>query len=451
VTAVLRPRPELGAPGLWHFPDFTESRLGNGLRLMTLHRPGKQIATVAVVLDVPADADPAGLEGTAALAARALNEGTQDRSVDEFADALERHGAGFGADAGYSGLTATLDVPVTRLESAFGLLCEAVTRPAFEPGEVDRVARQRLAEIVRERSNPPSRASVEFGAALHAAGTRRATPVAGTETTVSALTAAEVAAHYNGRASAAGSTVLVAGDLSGIDVAALVEDGLGAWTGADAGRWTPSEPSVVPGPRAVVVDRPDAVQTQVVIGHGAPDRRSPRWAAMALAAYAVGGTLTSRIDAVLREEKGYTYGMRARFAPDRRGGTFTVSGSFDTANTGPALDDLARILRGAVDEGLRQDERDAASEFLAGVSPTRWETPDSLVRQAATLVGCDLPVSWVNEYLRGLREASLDEVNDALRAHVRPDELVVVAVGAADQITAPLESLGFGKAEVLTA
>jgi predicted Zn-dependent peptidase len=193
------------------------------------------------------------------------------------------------------------------------------------------------------------------------------------------------------------------------------------------------------------------VQTQVVIGHGAPDRRSPEWAAMALAAYALGGTLTSRIDAVLREEKGYTYGMRARFAPDRRGGTFTVSGSFDTANTGPALDDLARILRGAVDEGLRQDERDAASEFLAGVSPTRWETPDSLVRQAATLVGCDLPVSWVNEYLRGLREASLDEVNDALRAHVRPDELVVVAVGAADQITAPLESLGFGKAEVLTA
>ena len=93
----------------------------------------------------------------------------------------------------------------------------------------------------------------------------------------------------------------------------------------------------------------------------------------------------------------------------------------------------------------------APSEFLAGVSPTRWETPDSLVRQAATLVGCDLPVSWVNEYLRGLRDSSLDEVNAALRAHVRPDELVVVAVGAADQITGPLERLGFGTPEVLPA
>ena len=451
MSALLRPRPELGSPAAWRFPDFEETRLGNGMRVLWLHRPGKQVATVAAVLDLPVDADPAGLEGAASIAARSLNEGTRTRSVDEFADALERHGATFGADAGYSGLTATLDVPVSRLVSAFPLLCEALTAPAFPAGEVDRVARQRLAEIVRERSNPPSRAAVEFGAALHAPGTRRALPSAGTEASVSALTAADVGALYGGRASASTATLLVAGDLAGIDVPALVSDGLGSWTGASAPAWSPSEPSVVPGPRSVVVDRPDAVQTQVVIGHGSVDRRSPDWAAMALAAYALGGTLTSRIDAVLREEKGYTYGMRARFAPDRLGGTFTVSGSFDTANTEPALDDLAGILRGAVAEGLRQDERDAASEFLAGVSPTRWETPDSLVRQAATLVGCDLPLSWVNEYLTGLRESSLDDVNAALRTHVRPDELVVVAVGAASGITGPLERLGFGTPEVLPA
>jgi predicted Zn-dependent peptidase len=449
--ADLRPRPELGSPVAWRFPDFAETTLGNGIRLLTLHRPGKQVATVAAVLDIPADSDPAGGEGTASIAARSLSEGTESLTVDEFADALERNGANFGADAGYSGLSATLDVPVSRLASALPLMCDAVTRPAFPPVEVERLTRQRLAEIVRERSNPPSRASVEFGAALHAPGTRRALPTAGSEATVSGLTVAGVAAHYGARASAATATVLVAGDLSGLDVEALVAEGFGAWTGAAAALWTPTEPATVPGPRSVVVDRPDSVQTQIVIGHGAPDRRSPDWAAAALAAYAVGGALTSRIDAVLREEKGYTYGMRARFAPDRRGGTFTVSGSFDTQNTEPALDDLARILREAVAEGLRQDERDAASEYLAGVSPTRWETPESLVRQAATLVGCDLPVSWVNGYLTGLREATLDEVNAALRAHVRPDELVVVAVGAAAEITGPLERLGFGTPVVLPA
>jgi predicted Zn-dependent peptidase len=143
--------------------------------------------------------------------------------------------------------------------------------------------------------------------------------------------------------------------------------------------------------------------------------------------------------------------MRARFSPHRRGGTFAVSGSVDTGNTEPALDDLAGILRTAVAEGLRDDERLTAREFLVGVSPTRWETAEALVSQISTVVGCDLPVSWIDEYLTGLRESSLDDVNGALRRHVRPDDLLVVAVGEAASVTAPLERLGFGTPTVIPA
>jgi predicted Zn-dependent peptidase len=451
VTAVLRTRPGLAEPSPWHFPEVAEARLPNGVRILSLHRPGKLVATVAVLVDLPVDADPAGLEGGASVAARSLSEGTQDRDVDAFADALERQGATFHADAGYSGLTATLDVPVSRLAAAFPLLCEAVTRPAFATSEVDRVRQQRLAEIVRERSNPPSRAALEFSGALHAPGTRLAVPAAGTAETVGALTAQDVVDLYAGRVSAATTTVVVAGDLRGVDVVELVLRELGSWTGSAAPAWTPTEPVTLGGPRAVVVDRPGAVQTQLVLGHGSVDRRSPDWAAMALVGHALGGTLTSRIDAVLREEKGYTYGMRARFAPHRRGGSFTVSGSVDTENTEPALDDLAGILRGAVAEGLRADERDTAREFLVGVSPTRWETAEAVVSQISTVVGCDLPVSWIDDYLAGLRDSTLDDVNAALRAHVRPDDLLVVAVGEASAVTEPLERLGFGTPAVVPA
>lgn len=451
MTAVLRPRPTLGEPSPWHFPEVADARLPNGIRILTLHRPGKQVASVAVVLDLPVDADPSGLEGAASIAARSLSEGTAERDADGFADALERQGATFHADAGYAGLTATLDVPVSRIGAAFPLLCEALTRPAFAPGEVDRVRQQRLAEIVRERSNPPSRAGLEFSGALNAPGTRMAVPAAGTEATVAALGAQDVTDLYASRVSAATTTLVVAGDLRGVDVVELVLRELGSWTGSAAPAWTPTEPSVLGGRRAVVVDRPGAVQTQLVLGHGSVDRRSPDWAATALVAHALGGTLTSRIDAVLREEKGYTYGMRARFAPHRRGGSFTVSGSVDTPNTEPALDDLVGILRTAVAEGLRQDERDTASEYLVGVSPTRWETAEAVVGQIATVVGCDLPPSWIDGYLAGLRDSTLDDVNAALQAHVRPDDLLVVAVGEASAVTGPLERLGFGTPTVLPA
>src|SRR5260370_32895154 len=63
--------------------------------------------------------------------------------------------------------------------------------------------------------------------------------------------------------------------------------------------------------RVVIVDRPDAVQTQLLIGRTGPDRHDRVWPALGLGTYCLGGTLTSRLDRVLREEKDYTYGGRA--------------------------------------------------------------------------------------------------------------------------------------------
>ena len=450
MTAALAPRPVLGPPSAYRFPSITDTRLANGLRVLAVHLPGKLVASVSVLLDVPVDADPVGLEGLSVIAARCLDEGTQSLAAEAFADALERQGASFHAGAGYDGMTATLEVPVSRLATAVPLLADAVLRPVFPAHEVDRVRNQRLAEIVQEQSSPAARASLDFTAALHARGTRRSLPAAGDVAGVTALSADVVAQGYGSRAAASTTTVIVVGDLSGVDPVALVDGAFAGW--ASTGElWTPTIPSYEGSRRAVVVDRPGAAQTQLVLGHSAPDRSAPDWSAMGLAAYALGGTLTSRIDAVLREEKGYTYGMRASFAPQRRGGAFTISGSVDTGNTRPALQDLMSVLRTAHDEGLREDEHVAAREYLVGVSPMRWETPAAVAAQLGAVVGNDLPLSWIDSYLEGLRSATLDDINTAMRARVKTDELLVVAVGEAASIVGPLEELGFGSAEVVEA
>ena len=449
-TATLQGRPVLGEPVRWHFPALDRDRLPNGLTVLGVHLPGKLVASAAVLVDLPVDSDPAGREGLAAVAASALSEGTDERDAEAFADALERQGASFDADAGYRGLSALLAVPVSRLEAGLGLLAEAVTRPAFGAPDVDRVVQRRLAQIDSTRSNPAGRAALEFTAALHQPGTRMAVPDGGTRETVAPITAADVAAGYAARAAAATSTLLVAGDLTGLDVSALAAAAFGDWTGAAAEPWTPTEPGPDTGHRAVIVDRPGSVQTQLVLGHSSADRRSPAWPAMTLAAYAVGGTLTSRIDAVLREEKGYTYGMRGRFEAHRRTGTFTVSGSVDTQNTPAALRDLDGILRVAVEGGLTPQEHAAARDYLVGVSPMRWETPGSVARQLISVVGNDLPVDWVDGFLDGMRAATLADLDAALRAQVRPADLLLVAVGEAATIADPLRDLGYGEPVVLT-
>jgi predicted Zn-dependent peptidase len=120
-----------------------------------------------------------------------------------------------------------------------------------------------------------------------------------------------VRAFYQAHVRPAVATAVVVGDLTGIDLDAVLAGTLGGWTGDAAG--PVHVPPVTAGDtgRVVIVDRPGAVQTQLLIGRTGPDRHDQVWPALLLGTYCLGGTLTSRLDRVLREEKGYTYGVRA--------------------------------------------------------------------------------------------------------------------------------------------
>jgi predicted Zn-dependent peptidase len=137
--------------------------------------------------------------------------------------------------------------------------------------------------------------------------------------------------------------------------------------------------------------------------------------------------------------------MRASFVPSRRSAAFTISGSVDTRSTAPALKDLTTVLTTALAGGLQPDELVAARDYLVGVSPMRWETPAAVAAQVIALVGNDLPLGYTDEFLDGMRTATLPELDAALRREVRPDDLIIVAVGEADAVVGPLRHLGFGE------
>lgn len=439
---VLQPRPTLGAPREWRFPAVRVQRLDSGLPVHACHLPGKALAAVSLLLDLPVTADPPGRDGLAVLAARSLDEGTVHRDAEAFADALERLGASYVAHADGTGLTVAVEAPAPRLRDALALLAESVTSPAFPVSEVERVRRQRVDQIRQEHADPGHRAALAFRAAVHDPSTRAARPDGGTAGTVAAVERDEIARLVGERFDPATSAVVVAGDLAGDDPVALVAEALGGWTSHGARRTPAVEPVPSRGPRVVVVDRPGSVQTQLVLGQLGPDRSSADWSALTVGAHVLGGTLTSRIDAVLREEKGYTYGMRAGFSASRRGGSFSVRGAVDAAATGPAVEDLLGVVRRTVEGGITAAERDAASLYLVGVSPLRWETPEAVASQVGALVGADLDAGWVDGFLHGMRSADVDTVSAALRRHLDVEAMVLVAVGAAEQVEPALRALG---------
>jgi predicted Zn-dependent peptidase len=209
--------------------------------------------------------------------------------------------------------------------------------------------------------------------------------------------------------------------------------------------------------RVVIVDRPGAVQTQLLIGRVGPDRHDRVWPAQVLGTYCLGGTLTSRLDRVLREEKGYTYGVRAfgqvlRSAPDGTGAAMlAISGSVDTPNTGPALEDLWTVLRTLAAEGLTDAERDVAVQNLVGVAPLKYETAAAVASTLADQVEQHLPDDYQATLYRQLAATGTVEATAAAVSAFPVDRLVTVLVGDAAQIKAPVEALGIGEVTVVAA
>jgi zinc protease len=444
-------RPAVSAPEPWSFPEAQQVALANGLGVVSYDIPGQYVISVRLAVPMPLDREPRDLEGVATIMARTLDEGTARHTAEEFAELLERKGIALGAGVSEPGLVVDLDVSKRHLSEALDLLSQAVREPAFPAKEVSRHVKTRLAEIDQERALPGQRAALEFISTYFDADERASRPSAGTKATISAITPQDLVAFHAANLVPTDATVVVAGDLSGLDVVSEVERALGSWRGAAADAVEPREAArAVDAGRIVFLDRPGSVQTEFYVGCPGPDRGvEGGWAAYQVLGFVVGGSPNARIDAVLREDKGFTYGIRSGFRPRRRGGVFLTSGSVRADSTVEALGLLLQILDRAR-EGFTEDETRAGVDFIGKTAPGRFATADTVADEAAGLSLEGLTTEFTTANLRALADVDPAALSEAYGRYVS-GEWTVVVVGDASLYAEGVRGLGRGEVTILPA
>ncbi len=238
--------------------------------------------------------------------------------------------------------------------------------------------------------------------------------------------------------------LLVAGDLDRLD---LTELGEVAFAGTSGEPRTPEGPLTVPlrdNRKVILVDRPTSVQSVLRLGHRAPHRAHPDYVTMWLAATVLGGAFTSRLNHLIREVKGYTYGIRGEFGLSRRFGRFLVSSSVQTAVTAPALVDTVGEISRTAAGGVTEDELEVARRWRAGQLSVDMQTPGSVLGALATLVVHGLPDDYYASLRRTLLAATVDEVSAAAATHLHPQGLTLVVEGDAALIRDELVASGLG-------
>ncbi len=440
--------PEPGPLPAIVLPDLRRFSLSNGLPVLLAEKHELPLVAIEVLCPGGAGAVAPARAGLASFTADMLDEGAGERSALAFAAELERLGASLHTGAGYDGSHVEMLVLKPRLEEGLDLLADLLLRPTFPEHDLERVRRERIDLALQLLDQPSSVANDVLAGVLYGAGHPWGPPLLGTGATLTGLGRADVVAYHVERYHAGNATVVVAGDVTASELEALLEPRLGGWR-----RGTASPVSLPPAPAVEhatihLVDRPGAAQSEIRVGRVALARASEDYFTALVLNTVLGGAFTSRLNAKLREEKGFTYGAYSGFHTRSAPGPFVAQAAVHTPVTHHAVGVFLEEIERLREEPVPEDELARAKSYAALRLPQRFETVEDLVARVAEQVLYDLPDDYWRTYVTKLLAVDAAAVQAAARRHLDPRHMAVVVDGDREAVEGPLKSMGLPVATV---
>ena len=368
-----------------------------------------------------------------------LEEGAGEMEAREFQAAREDLGASFSFDVGSDTLSVSARMLTENRAAAVDLLREALVAPRFDPVAIERVRGQVQSILAQDAQNPrrlASRAFYEAAFGDHPYGR----PDNGTPESVAALTRADLVAAHEAALTRESVHVGAVGDITPEELGALLDELLG-----DLPEEGPELPGHVEFGLAGGVEVIDYPTPQSVALFGQPGLKREDedfFAAYILNHILGGGGFESRLMTELREKRGLTYGISTDLVP-LENAEFWI-GSVASANDRMATaievirDEWARIA----EEGVTQEELDAAKTYLTGEYPLRFDGNGQI---AGILVGMQvtgLPQSYVTERNEFIEAVTLEEINRVAAERVDPEALHFVVVGRPEGLDGAQDAQG---------
>jgi zinc protease len=375
--------------------------------------------------------------GLAALTADLLDEATATRTALELPEDLERLGARVGIGTGSDGAVVAIDTLAETLEPTLAIAADMIQRPRLDAADFERIKAERLADLALRPDEPRAIAGIVFEETVFGAHPY-ANPGSGWSDTVATFGLDDVKTFWRTHYAPRQASIVVAGDVTRAQLEPILARTWGTWKATAKLAAAPAKPRPTT-PILAVVDRPGAPQTVVTIGRLGPDASDKHRADLDVINMAVGGSFAARLNAKLREELGYTYGIYASVWRGQRAGAFSVSSSIRTDATAPAIREIFAILQASAAAPLPADELARTKSLIVRALPQEFETNASIAAAYANLVVDGRPLTSY-----ATLPAEIDKVTagSAKNAASLWKDLTIVVVGDWSVIGKDLESLG---------
>jgi predicted Zn-dependent peptidase len=435
--------PPPGPTPVLHVPTWTKTQLANGATLIVSERHGLPLVSFMITfLGGSNQFEPEGKRGVASMTASMLSEGTATKTGDQLSDALQLLGTGIssgvGGEEGSLGFVST----TKNFEATLAILADEMLNSTFPADALERLRGRTLVNLTQAKDQPVVVGAQVFNKILY--GNAHPYGQRVTETSVKAITRDDVVAFAKAYYQPGRAIVTVVGDITPLKAKAAVEKGLTAW--AKAGDMPsfdyPKLPELQPA-KIYLVDKPGAAQSVFNIGLPGPPRNTPDYFALQVLNTILGGQFQSRLNANLREQKGYSYGVNSNFGFGKGPGAFRTGGSIVSAKTDAALVEFMKELKGIVGERpITDEELKTAKDSLIQGLPQRFASVSVISNAITSLMVQGLPDDYYQQYAKNVSAVTKEDVLRVAKQYIDLNHLAIVIVGDRSEVEASLKATG---------
>jgi predicted Zn-dependent peptidase len=436
-------QPEPGPIPVLRVPAWTKTQLANGATLIVSERHTLPLVSFSITFVGGSNQfEPAARRGVAAMTASMLTEGTKTRTGDQLSDALQLLGtnisAGIGGEDGAISFVST----AKNFDAVLTILSDMMQNSTFPAEALERLRARTLVNLTQAKDQPTVVGAQVFAKVLygdsHPYGQRI------TETSVKAITRDDVVAFQKAYFQPGRAVITVVGDITPGKVKSSLEKAFAAWPkGGDKPSFDYPKLAALQPAKIYLVDKPGAAQSVVNIGLPGPPRNTPDYFALQVLNHILGGQFQSRLNANIREQKGYSYGVGSGFSYGKGPGAFRAGGNIFSDKTDAALIEFMKEFKGILGETpITDEEIKTAKESLIQGLPQRFASVSAISGAITSLAVQGLPEDYYQTYAKNVSAVTREDLMRVAKRYLDIGNFAIVIVGDRSKVEASLKATG---------
>lgn len=432
-------KPEPGPAPKASFPEYHETQLDNGLKVLVVSNNAQPVVTFRLLIKSGSEYD-GDKSGVAGFVTELLTAGTDTRTSLAFAQEADFLGLNIGASAADDQMSVYGSGLKKHMDKLLTLMTDALYNPSFPEGELAKTKKQTLSGLKTVHKNPDAvmgRLQITVGYNKH--------PYANfqTEDEVDAITQTDLVSFHEKYFIPNNASLAVVGDVTVDEILPIIRKYFGDWKKGTVPTNNFPAPAPITGREVHLVDL-GATQTQTAISVSATSipRNDPDYITLSMMNSIIGGGFSGRLFANLREKHGFTYGAYSSVEARKNAGMWNASSTVRRIATDSAFAQVILEMNRMRDELVDDEVLDMHKEYASGRFLLGLENPSNVATMVQNIDLYDLPKDYYRSYVRNLMAVTPADVQRVAKKYLDPANAALLAVGDASVIAEPLAQFG---------